>query len=70
MSTAIKQQEHIRPQPNVTRETNQRASAFQSKRLERRYWILLVLFISGGVLSTIGLLLYNNPVPFDSPSFW
>ncbi|WP_312068210.1 iron chelate uptake ABC transporter family permease subunit, partial [Exiguobacterium sp.] len=56
--------------PSVTRETNRRASAFQSKRLERRYWILLILFLSGGVLSTIGLLLYNNPVPFDSPSFW
>ncbi len=70
MSTAIRQQKHTRIQPSVTRETNRRASAFQSKRLERRYWILLILFFSGGVLSTIGLLLYNNPVPFDSPSFW
>ena len=70
MSTAIRQQEHTRNQPSVTRETNRRASAFQSKRLERRYWILLILFLSGGVFSTIGLLLYNNPVPVDSPSFW
>ncbi|WP_290774895.1 MULTISPECIES: iron chelate uptake ABC transporter family permease subunit [unclassified Exiguobacterium] len=70
MSTAIRQQEHTRNQPSVTRETNRRASAFQSKRLERCYWILLILFLSGGVFSTIGLLLYNNPVPVDSPSFW
>jgi len=46
------------------------ASAFRSRREERRYWLFLAAFIIGGVLCALGLLLYNNPVPIDSPSFW
>lgn len=49
---------------------SRRASAFQSKRAERRYWLFLTTFIVTGLLFALGLLLYNNPVPFDSPSFW
>ena len=45
------------------------ASAFQSKRASRRYWLFLSAFILGGLLCALGLLLYNNPVPMDSPSF-
>ncbi|GGE81195.1 iron chelate uptake ABC transporter family permease subunit [Priestia taiwanensis] len=48
---------------------NRSARAFRSKKEERRYWILLLTFIALGVLSTYGLLVYNNPVPIDSPSF-
>ncbi len=48
---------------------NRSASAFRSKTEERRYWLLLTLFIGMGLLATLGLLLYNNPVPVDSPSF-
>lgn len=45
------------------------SKAFRSKKEERRYWILLITLISLGVLSSYGLLVYNNPVPVDSPSF-
>lgn len=48
---------------------NRSAGAFRSKKEERRYWILLITFIALGVLSAYGLLVYNNPVPVDSPSF-
>ncbi|SEN43848.1 iron complex transport system permease protein [Amphibacillus marinus] len=45
------------------------AKAFRSKQEEKRYWILLIILISLGVLSSYGLLVYNNPIPIDSPSF-
>jgi len=45
------------------------ATAFRSKREQRRYWLFLAFFIIGGLLCAFGLLVYNNPVPFDSPSF-
>lgn len=45
------------------------ARAFRSNKEERRYWILLITLIGLGLLSCYGLLVYNNPVPIDSPSF-
>jgi iron complex transport system permease protein len=45
------------------------ARAFRSKKDERNYWALLTTLVALGVLSTYGLLVYNNPVPIDSPSF-
>lgn len=45
------------------------ARAFRSKKEEKRYWILLITLIVLGALSSYGLLVYNNPVPIDSPSF-
>lgn len=45
------------------------AKAFRTKKEERRYWILLISLIALGVLASYGLLVYNNPVPVDSPSF-
>lgn len=48
---------------------NRSARAFRSKQDEKRYWILLITLIVLGVLSSYGLLVYNNPVPVDSPSF-
>ena len=45
------------------------ASAFRSKKEERRYWILLITLFVLGALAAFGLLVYNNPVPVDSPSF-
>lgn len=45
------------------------AKAFRTKKEMRRYWILLAVFVAVGALSTYGLLVYNNPVPVDSPSF-
>jgi len=49
---------------------NRTAGAFRSKQEEKRYWILLSVLIVLGVLATLGLLIYNNPVPIDSPSFF
>lgn len=43
--------------------------AFRSGKDEARYWVLLSLLIGLGLLAALGLLLYNNPVPVDSPSF-
>jgi len=59
--------------PNVEIDASLRSrrttSAFRSKKEKTRYWILLSLFIGLGLIATLGLLLYNNPVPVDSPSF-
>lgn len=48
---------------------NRSARAFRSKKEEKRYWVLLITLIALGILSSYGLLVYNNPVPIDSPSF-
>lgn len=48
---------------------NRSAGAFRTKKEERRYWVLLVVLVALGILSAYGLLVYNNPVPVDSPSF-
>lgn len=45
------------------------ARAFRTKKEENRYWILLITLIVLGVISSFGLLVYNNPVPVTSPSF-
>lgn len=45
------------------------ASAFRSNKAEKRYWILLITLIALGLLASYGLLVYNNPVPVNSPSF-
>ncbi|SHN87325.1 iron chelate uptake ABC transporter family permease subunit [Desulfitobacterium chlororespirans] len=48
---------------------NRSAGAFRSKKEEKRYWILLITLIALGIFASYGLLVYNNPVPIDSPSF-
>ena len=48
---------------------NRSAKAFRSKREAVRYWVLLITLIALGILTAYGLLVYNNPVPIDSPSF-
>ncbi len=45
------------------------ASAFSSKKESRRYWIVLITLIALCLLTSHGLVVYNNPVPIDSPSF-
>lgn len=45
------------------------AKAFRCKKEAVRYWILLITLIVLGLLAAYGLLVYNNPVPMDSPSF-
>lgn len=49
--------------------TNRSARAFRSKKEETRYWVLLITLIIFGLLASYGLLVYNNPVPINSPSF-
>lgn len=48
---------------------NRSGKAFRSKKEQRRYWILLITLIALGILASYGLLVYDNPVPVDSPSF-
>ena len=54
----------------ILQEKKRTAGPFRSKREEKRYWILLSVVIALGILATLGLLVYNNPVPIDSPSFF
>ena len=54
---------------NDTQKSNRSARAFRSKKEEKRYWIILTILVILGVLASLGLLVYNNPVPIDSPSF-
>lgn len=49
--------------------SNRTTSSFRSRNEAMRYWVLLSLFIGLGLVAALGLLLYNNPVPVDSPSF-
>lgn len=48
---------------------NRTAKAFRTKKERIQYCILLIILIALGLLATWGLLVYNNPVPIDSPSF-
>jgi len=67
--------EFIRSSPSSARNPSglplprRSARAFRTRKEERSYWILLVSLLLLGVLSTYGLLVYNNPVPVTSPSF-
>lgn len=51
------------------KEEDRSAKAFPHARQRRRFWTLLSVFAVLALLSALGLLLYNNPVPVDSPSF-
>lgn len=53
----------------MSRSKSRTAKAFRSSKEMRRYWILLIVLITFGALASYGLLVYNNPVPVDSPSF-
>ncbi|WZL81904.1 iron chelate uptake ABC transporter family permease subunit [Vallitaleaceae bacterium 9-2] len=48
---------------------NRSAGAFREKKERKKYWIILSILIILGVIAAYGLLVYNNPVPIDSPSF-
>lgn len=54
----LNQQEYIR----IT-------DAFRTKKERQRYWLLLMVCTLLGVVLSVGLLVYNNPVPVTSPSF-
>lgn len=48
---------------------SRRAGAFRCEKDKKRYWIILVTLVALGLLASYGLMVYNNPVPVDSPSF-
>lgn len=43
---------------------------FKNGRLKTRYFVQLSFFIVMCIICVLLLLLYNNPVPINSPSFW
>ncbi|MFM1539463.1 iron chelate uptake ABC transporter family permease subunit [Helcococcus bovis] len=43
--------------------------SFKTIKQRNTYYLLMSLFFILGVIFTLGLLLYNNPIPIDSPSF-
>lgn len=43
--------------------------SFRSKKEKKKYFIILSILIGLTLLNIFGLLVYNNPVPIDSPSF-
>lgn len=45
------------------------AKAFKNAKDQRNFWIVLSVLFGLSLLATYGLLVFNNPVPFDSPSF-
>lgn len=53
----------------MTKIEQRTAKAFKTKKEAQRYWILLTILFVIGILASLGLLVYNNPVPIDSPSF-
>ena len=65
MTLEYKNKENVEIDSSLHNESRS-ASAFRSKKEARRYWILITL-IGLGLLSSYGLLVYNNPVPIDSP---
>ncbi|QYH20106.1 iron chelate uptake ABC transporter family permease subunit [Corynebacterium aquatimens] len=44
--------------------------AFESSKSKRRYWVALAVLAVVAVLTTAGLLAYNNPVEFGSRGYW
>ena len=54
---------------NIT-SSKRSAGAFRSQKEARRYWITLSVMSVLAILFAMGLLLYKNPVPMTSPSFW
>src|SRR5699024_1668810 len=54
---------------SVTEPKRRSAKAFRNTRERTTYWVILISLLLLGGLFAAGLLLYNNPVPVDSPSF-
>lgn len=55
---------------NISDNDNRRdAKAFRNRHEAKKYWVVLVVLIVLGIAASVGLLIYNNPVPISSPSF-
>lgn len=46
------------------------SGAFPTPAACRRYWLTLSICLAAAILFAIGLLAYNNPVPFGTDAFW
>lgn len=44
--------------------------AFQGAAARRKYWIILGISLGLAVAFSVGLLAYDNPIPFGDPRFW
>lgn len=69
MTELVYQNKKISGIKSIAQYESRSAKAFRSKKEEKRYWTLLITLIALGSLAAYGLLVYNNPVPVDSPSF-
>ena len=54
---------------SVSESRRRHARAFRLAKDEKSYWVLLVSLFALAAFFIYGLLVYNNPVPIDSPSF-
>lgn len=45
------------------------ANAFRTEKERQQYWLILSVLLIVSLIFTVGLLVYNNPVPVGSPSF-
>lgn len=57
-------------EPPSSVSTRRHAGSFATVRDRRKYWLLFIVFLLTSLLATIGLLAYNNPMPFGTPRFW
>ncbi|AKK10615.1 iron chelate uptake ABC transporter family permease subunit [Corynebacterium uterequi] len=46
------------------------AGAFPTATARRRYWLILTIILGLSGLFALGLLAYDNPMPFGSETFW
>lgn len=44
--------------------------SFKEKKDKKKYWVLISIFSVLSIFFTLGLILYNNPVPMNSSSFY
>lgn len=68
-TTSLPQNTSLPQTTNLPKTTNF-PQAFSSTKDWRHYQGLLTLLVAVALISSYGLLVYNNPVASDSPSFW
>lgn len=54
---------------NTSNDKLRSAGPFRSVKEQKRYWILLIILFVLALLSSYGLLVFNNKIPVDSASF-
>lgn len=56
-------------QGNLMMENALTTTTFRNRKEMKRYWLILTLLGLISIFAIFGLLVYNNPVPIESPSF-